>query len=315
MEATENVAELENVTKSFGPVVAVKGLSLNLRGGEILGLYGPSGSGKTTTIRLILGVYLPTEGQVRILGVPTSKIGTRQRRQLGYAPQRFIYPPTLTAIEAVWFAAGLYGMGWLRTRKEARAVLDRNELWEKRHRLLEHMSGGERRRVTNAAAFVHNPRIVFLDEPTSGLDPLLRERTWTWFRQLRDEGRTLLVSGHYLDEAEMCDRIALIVNGRLAALGTPSELRREALGGEVVEVDVAGDLAGAIDALRNDPMVQNIQVHGRGRLWVTVPEAGPAVPRILQLLEARGLAVRSANEVRPSFDVVYERLVEDRAAA
>lgn len=285
------------------------------RSGEILGLYGPSGSGKTTTIRMILGVLLPTEGKIDILGVPTSRVGSRQRRQLGYAPQRFIFPPTLTAIECVWFSAGLYGMGWLRTAKEARTVLARNELWEKRHRLVEHLSGGEQRRVTNSAALVHNPRIIFLDEPTSGLDPILRDHTWEWFRQLRDEGRTLLVTGHYLDEAEKCDRIALLVHGKLAAVGTPSELRREAMGGEVVEVDVARNLAGAIDALHQDPNVRNIQVQGAGRVWVTVPEAGPAVPRILQLLEARGLEVKSANEIRPSFDVVFERLVEHRAAA
>jgi ABC-2 type transport system ATP-binding protein len=278
-------------------------------------LYGPSGSGKTTTIRLILGIYLPTDGKVTILGVPTDRIGARQRRQFGYAPQRFIYPPTLTAIECVWFSAGLYGMGWIRTAKEARAVLERNELWDKRHRLVEHMSGGEQRRVTNAAALVHNPRIIFLDEPTSGLDPILRERTWEWFRQLRDEGRTLLVSGHYLDEAEKCDRVALIVHGHLAAIGSPNELRRQAMGGETIEVDLAGNLAGAIDTLRQDPEVRDIQVKGEGRLWVTVPEAGPAVPRILQLLQSRGLAVRSVNEIRPSFDVVFERLVEDRAAA
>jgi ABC-2 type transport system ATP-binding protein len=305
-----NVVELDHATRRFGQVVAVEDLSLTLPAGEILGLFGPSGSGKTTTIRMILGVYQPTSGKVRILGTSSHHLGGRQRRQIGYGPQQFIYPPTLSAEEVVWFAAGLYGVGWLRTRRAVRWVLQRVDLWDKRDRRVDAMSGGERRRVANAAALVHQPRLIFMDEPTSGLDPILRERTWDWFRELRQEGRTLLVTGHYLAEAELCDRIALIVEGRLAALGTPRELRQQALGGDLVEVVVGGSLAAAMDTLKQDNLVRNVQVLGTGRVLVTVPEAGPAVPIILERLRSRGVAVHSANEFRPPFDEVYERLVE-----
>lgn len=166
----DTLVELENVTRRFGNVAAIEDLTLDLRAGEILGLYGASGSGKTTAIRLILGVHLPTSGTVRVLGVPSHEMTARQRRQVGYSPQRFLYPPTLSAAQVVWFAAGLYGIGWLRGRKAVRGVLEKVQLWEKRGRLVDQMSGGERRRVGNAAALVHSPCLVFLDEPRSATE-------------------------------------------------------------------------------------------------------------------------------------------------
>jgi len=307
----QNVAELQNATRRFGHVVAVADLSLDLRAGEILGLYGPSGSGKTTTIRLILGVYLPTAGSVRILGVPSNRLGARERQQIGYAAQRYLYPPTLTAYETVAYAAGLYGMGLFRGPRAIRHVLNKVDLWDKRRRSVDDMSGGERRRITNAAALVHGPRLIFLDEPTSGLDPLLRTQTWEWFRELRSEGRTLLVSGHYLEEAEQCDRLALVVGGKVVALGTPGELRHQALGGEIVQVEVEGPLAAAVDALRDiSHQVSKIQVHAAQELWVTVPDAGTALPILLERLQGKGVVVRSAGEVRPPFDEIFGTLVQ-----
>ena len=307
------LVEMEHAGRRFGKVIAVEDLTLGLRRGEILGLYGPSGSGKSTTIRMILGVHLPSSGTVRVLGVPAHQLGARQREQIGYSPQSFLYPPTFSAEEAVSFAAGLYGKGWLWRRRAVRAMLERVDLWEKRRHRVATLSGGERRRVANAAALVHAPRLVVLDEPTSGLDPLLRTRMWDWFRTLRNEGRTLLITGHYMAEAEFCDRVALLVDGHLRALGTPAELRRQALGGEIIEVAVDGSLATAIDALRQFDVIREAAVRGRDRIWLTVEEAGAALPLVVEQLRQRNVVVAAANEVRPPFDDIFERLVTGRA--
>ncbi len=303
------LVDLEHAQRKFGTVVAVDDLTLGLRRGEILGLYGPSGSGKTTTIRLILGVHLPTAGTVHILGVPSHRLGARQRQQLGYSPQQFLYPPTLSAEETISLAAGLYGKGWFKGRRAIRRVLEKVDLWDKRHYRVGTMSGGERRRVGNAAALVHDPQIAFLDEPTTGLDPQLRTRTWDWFRELRDQGRTLLITGHYMAEAEFCDRLALLVKGKLTTVGTPAELRRQALGGDIIEVVVEGSLSMAVDALQNVELITAIQVRERNHIWATVEEAGPTMPIIVDRLREAGVELTSVNEIRPPFDQIYESLV------
>jgi ABC-2 type transport system ATP-binding protein len=306
----ETLVECAHAQRRFGNVVAVNDLSLDLYRGEILGLYGPSGSGKTTTIRLALGVYVPTGGKVQILGVPSHQLGARQREQIGYAPQQFLYPPTLSVYETLSLALGLYGKLPLFSGRAIRATLERVDLWSKRNYNVGKMSGGERRRVSIAAALVHGPRLVFLDEPTSGLDPSLRSTMWDWFLDLRRQGITLLVSGHYLVEAEQCDRVALLVGGKLAALGTPDELRRRALGGELVEIVVSGDLSHAIDALRGYSPVHRLDVRNGDRLWVAVDRAGSELPGLVDRLRATGVDVRSINPIRPPFDEVYETLVE-----
>ncbi|MGH2459832.1 MAG: ABC transporter ATP-binding protein [Chloroflexota bacterium] len=311
--AGQLLVDLEHAGRRFGNLTAVDDLTLALRRGEILGLYGPSGSGKSTTIRMILGIHRPTSGMVRVLGVPAHRLGAREREQIGYSPQSFLYPPTFSAEEAVSFAAGLYGKGWLWRRRAVRSMLERVELWDKRRHAVGTMSGGERRRVANAAALVHAPRLAILDEPTTGLDPLLRGRMWDWFRALRNEGRTLLTTGHNMAEAESCDRVALLVEGRLRALGTPAELRRQALGGEIVEVAVEGSLAPAIDALRQSDVIREVAVRGRDHLWLTVDSAGVALPLVVERLRQSNVAVTTANEVRPPFDDVFERLVTGRA--
>jgi len=262
---------------------------------------------------MALGVYLPTAGTVRIFGVSSHRMGARERERIGYSPQQFLYPPTLSAGETVGFAAGLYGVNPFKARRAIHSALEHVDLWEKRNYRVGSMSGGERRRVAIAAALVHRPALAFLDEPTSGLDPALRARMWEWFRELRDRGCTLLITGHYLAEAEFCDRVAFLVQGKLAALGTPSELRRRALGGDIIEVVVGGLLSQAIDALQNEDLVHTVTLRGSDRLWVTADEAGRALPIIVDRLRERNVELRSVNEIRPPFDEVYEQLVDHHA--
>jgi ABC-2 type transport system ATP-binding protein len=240
-------------------------------------------------------------------------MGAREREQIGYSPQQFLYPPSLSVEDTLSFALGLYGKVPLFSRRAIRSTLERVDLWNKRTIRVGDMSGGERRRVANAAALVHNPRLVFLDEPTTGLDPVLRTKTWEWFDDLRRGGRTLLVSGHYMVEAEYCDRVALLVGGRLRAIGTPAELRRQALGGEIVELIVEGPLGRAANILGQLELVRRVDVRGSDRLWLAVDDAGEALPRLVDRLRERRIEVKSIKPINPPFDEVYERLVRQVA--
>jgi ABC-2 type transport system ATP-binding protein len=305
----ETLVECQHVRRRFGDIVAVSDLTLDLYRGEILGLYGPSGSGKTTTIRLVLGVYLPTSGRITILGVPSHRMGAREREQIGYSPQQFLYPPSLSVEDTLSLTLGLYGKIPLFSRRAIRTTLQRVDLWSKRSYRVGDMSGGERRRVATAAALVHAPRLVFLDEPTAGLDPVLRTQMWEWFDDLRRADRTLLVTGHYMVEAEHCDRVAVLVGGALRAIGTPSELRRQALGGEIVELVVKGPSSLAVDALGHFEPVRRIDVRGSDLLWLTVDEAGSVLPGLVDRLHKGRVEVRSIKPINPPFDVVYEQLV------
>ena len=202
-----------------------------------MGLIGPSGCGKTTLIRILLGIREPTAGEVEVLGGRPVDSSPAQRARIGYLPQLPSLFPNLSLWNNLRFAAALYGV---RRRGRRRRLHQRARLRRPRRRprasCCAHASGGMQRRLALAAALVHDPELILLDEPTAGIDPILRERFWTYFRSLRDDGRTLIVSTQYVGEAADCDLVAVMCAGRVLALDTPDGLRRRAFGGDLIDV-------------------------------------------------------------------------------
>ena len=304
--------ELVDAGHSFGSVVALEGLSLRVPFGSIHGVIGPSGAGKTTTIRLITGGLAPSSGSVTVLGEDPRHFRRRTRERIGYMPQAFVLYPDLTAGENVSFVASLFGLLFRRRGRRVREALELVDLWDVRNRRASQLSGGMQRRLELACALVHEPALVILDEPTAGLDPQLRQSIWAELHRLRSAGRTLIVTTQYVGEAEECDIVALIAHGRLVSLAPPEDLRRQALGGEVVEIETTR----AFDAssLSGLPAVIGLRQQGPRQFWVSTPDAGAATPALLAAVAAAGGEVASAREYRPSFDEVFATLV-DRASA
>jgi ABC-2 type transport system ATP-binding protein len=299
---------VDGARKRFGNVVALDGISLSVPTGTILGLIGPSGSGKTTTVRLLTGALTADHGTVRVLGEEPRRFRRQTRARIGYMPQQFTLYPDLTAAENVDFMASMFGLLWFRRRRRVREALRIVDLWDARKRRASALSGGMQRRLELACALVHDPTLYFLDEPTAGLDPILRGRVWEELHRLKDAGRTLLVTTQYVNEAEECDNVALIAHGRLVALATPDDLRRDAMGGDIIEVETTDPFDGT--ALSKMPEVREVRVQGPRTFQVVVDEAGAATPLVVEAINEAGGDVAAAREFRPSFDDVFAELVE-----
>jgi ABC-2 type transport system ATP-binding protein len=304
---------MTNATKRYGRLTALEDLSLSVPFGSMLGLIGPSGAGKTTTMRLLTGGLAPSAGSVEVLGENPRRFKRRTRERIGYMPQLFVLYPDLTAEENVSFVASLFGMFWRRRRRRVREVLVLVDLWDARKRRASDLSGGMQRRLELACALVHDPFLLILDEPTAGIDPLLRRAVWDELRRLRDADRTLIVTTQYVGDAEECDEIALIAGGRLVALATPEQLRRDALGGEVVEIETAQPFDAT--TLESVPMVRSVRQPGARNIWVITENAGAATPALVAAVRAAGGELVNAREYRPSFDEVFAELVNRQEAA
>jgi ABC-2 type transport system ATP-binding protein len=301
---------LENVTKRFGENVAIDAVDLVIPGGQIVGLIGPSGCGKTTLIRLLLGVLTPDEGTIEIMGRSPARLSPRDRSRIGYTPQGFFLYPTLTVWENISFVSGLFGIPFWRRRARIRELLEFLELWPARSRLARDLSGGMQRRLALACALVHRPAVLIVDEPTAGLDPVLRERVWSYLRTLCEQGASVLVTTQYIDEATLCDVVAVMRTGKVIAMGTPDDLRRWAMGGSVIDL-VAEEMSRADQlALRALPGVSSVRWTGEeGGLRLIVDDLAVATPAVIQTLQNRGVTVTTANPYEPTFDEVFMKIV------
>lgn len=308
--ATDAIVFADGVTRAFDDKLAVNGISFDVRPGTILGVVGPSGSGKTTTVRMLTGTLGRTAGEIRVLGEDPMDFSRGTRGRIAYMPQLFSLYEDLSAQENVGFVAALYGIGPFKRRKLIRRALEVVDLYDARHRLARELSGGMQRRLELACALVHSPDVLFIDEPTAGIDPLLRQAIWDELRELRAQGRTLLVTTQYVAEAEYCDRVALIVDGELVALDEPEALRQMVFGGDVLQIettravdpDVLGSVGGVTRVKQTSPR----------QLLVTVEDAGTLTPRIIDTLRQAGAEVADIEEHQPTFDEVFTGLVEQR---
>lgn len=299
------------VGKHFGSVQALDSIDLQIRTGEIIGIVGPSGSGKTTTIRLLLGLYEPSQGHVEIFDTRSGDFSRVERERIGYLPQHFLLYEDLTITENLLFAAGIYGLGPRDRRERIPQLLDMLELTDAKDRLARDISGGMQRRVALAATLIHRPDLIVLDEPTSGLDPVLRESIWHMFEDLRQQGASLIVTTQYITETENCDRVVLLNEGRIVATGTPDELRDQVFGGEVVRLksrDLTPELA--VHLLSLDYVLRG-QRTARDEIELIVEAAHEAMPRLNDEMRRMGCAIDELEEIQLSLDAVFVELVRN----
>jgi ABC-2 type transport system ATP-binding protein len=296
------------VGKRFNGHDAVSGLDLEIPAGSVVGVIGPSGAGKTTTIRMITGSLAPTRGTAEVLGQPPGRLNRHTRERMGYLPQKFSLYPDLTVLENVDFVASLYGLMFARRFRRRRQVLELVDLWNVRGRRASKLSGGMQRRLELAAALVHEPDLLVLDEPTAGIDPLLRRVIWDEIHRLRDRGVTSVVTTQYVTEAEECNLVALISEGRRVAFGPPDELRRAAFGGDVLEVSTARVFE--VANLEGAEGIRGVRQLGPHDFRLVVDDAGSATADVVQALTAAGAEVEAVRESRPTFEEVFATLVE-----
>ena len=301
------------LTKRFDEHSGVRDLNLDVPPGTILGLIGPSGCGKTTTVRLLAGLLEPTEGRAEVFGFPSTQLGREDRSRIGYLPQVPALFPDLTLWENLSFHASMYALSLRHRRRYLRELLEWVELGADRSKTVRQASGGMRRRLTLAAAFVHSPELVFLDEPTAGIDPILRDKFWSEFRALADDGRTLVVTTQYVGEAAHCDAVGLLSDGELVRLDAPERLRHAAYGGEVIQLVLArppsdDDLA----RIAQLPCITGaVERHRFDTVRVVVEDADRALPEVqAAFVEAGWEPVEIAEHV-VDHDEAFVRMVQE----
>jgi ABC-2 type transport system ATP-binding protein len=312
---TNPAVQAERITKRFGEFTAVNGISFEVRAGEIFGFLGPNGSGKTTTIRMILGLLQPTAGRIMVLGQNVTSGGEAAaiRRRVGYMSQRFSLYPELTVAENLRFFARAYGVTGERFRHREAEILRMAGLEGRQDQQTGTLAGGWKQRLALGAAILHEPNILFLDEPTAGVDPISRRAFWDLLYDLAAAGTTIFVTTHYMDEAEHCHRLAFIYQGDIIAQGSPTEVRRAGVQGQVLEIDCR-EPERAMVLLRQAVDAGHLAVHElafHGSLIHAVAESAPALAvAVSQLLSGNGILVEGIEPVESSLEDVFVSLVK-----
>ena len=296
---SDAVIKVENLTRRFGDFVAVDHINFEVQAGEIVGYLGPNGSGKTTTIRMLLGLLQPTEGKATVLGFDAFKQSEEVRTRAGYMSQKFAIYDDLTVLENLTFYGGVYGI-----RDKARILRTLKLVGLQGHdsTLTRSLAAGWRQRLALGIALVHEPKLLFLDEPTSGVDPTARRAFWDLIYELAESGVTILVTTHYMDEAEYCERVGIMRDGKLLAMDTPSNLKKNIIPGDIWEV-FAEPLQDALAVLPDVDGV--IRVGLTGDHLRTITERGKKKEDLLNSLKAKNVNVNEIVIGEPTLEDVF----------
>jgi ABC-2 type transport system ATP-binding protein len=306
------VVEVRDLQKHFGAFKAVAGVLFAVKRGEIFGFLGPNGAGKSTTIRMLCGLLAPTSGSGRVAGFDIVRQTEKIKTRIGYMSQKFSLYDELTVEENIDFYSGIYCVP--REKKAARKdwVLGMAGLREHRHARTSELSGGWKQRLALGCAVLHEPPILFLDEPTSGVDPNSRRQFWDLIYTLSNQGVTVFVTTHYMEESEYCDRLGIIYRGELIALGTPRELKTEHMPETVMEIDCVRPNE-AMSLIERLPAVKEVALFGKG-LHAVAADAAAAEQAIRAALGDRFGAIR-VERITPTLEDVFVSLIEARDRA
>jgi drug efflux transport system ATP-binding protein len=302
------VIQVEHLTRTFGQFRAVDDVSFDVRRGEVFGFLGSNGAGKSTTIRMLCGLLTPTSGRALVDGIDVGREPEAVKRRIGYMSQRFSLYELLTVDQNIRFYAGLYGLTGERLERRRQFALEIGGLAGRERDLTRHLSGGWRQRLALGCALLHEPPIIFLDEPTGGVDPVSRREFWRLIDGLSHAGTTVLVTTHYLDEAERCDRVAIMHAGKLAALGTTSELKAAFHDRPILEIRAADPVA-TMTWLDAQPSVEKTSLFGTS-VHAVLRSRETSVDELRQALAAAGLGVHAVEPVVPSLEDVFLDVVD-----
>jgi ABC-2 type transport system ATP-binding protein len=298
--------------RTFGALVAVDGLDLEVAEGEIFGLVGPDGAGKTTTMRMLTGILPPTAGRAEVAGCDVARDSEKLKGHIGYMSQRFGLYPDLSVAENIAFYADIYGVPRRELAARTERLLGFSNLTPFKHRLAGNLSGGMKQKLGLACALIHTPRVLFLDEPTNGVDPVSRRDFWRILYQLVRDGVTLFVSTAYLDEAERCNRLALLHEGRLLGLGTPDEVKR-LMPGVLLEVRTSAPRRTAT-LLRENLRRATVGLFG-DRVHVATRDPAATEAEARRLVASAGFELLSLHPVEPSLEDVFVSVIAPAASS
>jgi ABC-2 type transport system ATP-binding protein len=301
---------LKDLSKRFGDFVAVNRLTLNVKKGEVFGFLGPNGAGKSTTIRMLCGILAPTGGSGTVAGFDIIGETEKIKASIGYMSQKFSLYEDLTVEENIDFYSGIYKIPAEKKHERKEWVIGMAGLTEHRKSRTAVLSGGWKQRLALGCAILHEPPIIFLDEPTSGVDPISRRNFWNLIYHLAEQGVTVFVTTHYMDEAEYCDRLGLIYRGELIALGTPEELKTRFMSEDVVEV-LCDRPHEAMERIEGIAGIKHAALFGKG-LHVVTEQADRAIPKMVETLATHRFTIARLEKIVPSLEDVFVSLIEAR---
>ena len=305
--------ETRDLTRRFGKRVAVDHLNLHVRTGELYGFLGPNGAGKSTTLRMLCGILKPSEGGGTVLGIDLARDAERIKSLIGYMSQRFSLYDDLSVEENLTFYSRVYEVPSAQRAGRMARMVQLADLAGRESQLAGTLSGGFRQRWALACALVQSPRLIFLDEPTAGVDPVSRRNFWGLIRRLADQGTTIVVTTHYMDEAELCDSLGFIYQGKLIAQGSPAVIKSETFRRPVIEVEVA-ELRRASDLLADwDAVEEVVRIGTRLRVVLGPDHAGAA--EVGEFLTRAGLPPRWVHDVEPSVEDLFVSFVDKERKA